>query len=70
MKTISEELGVGFLGVGFDPKHTLDQCPMMPKGRQVGDGCDEKGYDEGDRGDGLMKGRGRCSLLDALAQLH
>ena len=33
VKTISEELGVGFLGVGFDPKHTIAQCPMMPKGR-------------------------------------
>ena len=33
VKTIAEELGVGFLGVGFDPKHSIDQIPMMPKGR-------------------------------------
>lgn len=33
VKAISEELQVGFLGVGFDPKWDLDQIPMMPKGR-------------------------------------
>lgn len=33
VKTISEELGVGFIGLGFDPKHSFEQIPMMPKGR-------------------------------------
>ena len=32
VKTISEELGIGFLGLGFDPKYSFDQIPMMPKG--------------------------------------
>jgi glutamate--cysteine ligase len=32
-KAISGEVGVGFLGVGFDPKWTIDEIPMMPKDR-------------------------------------
>jgi glutamate--cysteine ligase len=32
-KTISKELNIGFMGLGFDPKSTHEQCPMMPKGR-------------------------------------
>lgn len=32
-KTISEELSVGFMGLGFDPKSAYEECPMMPKGR-------------------------------------
>jgi hypothetical protein len=26
-KTIGEELGIGFLGVGFDPKWRIDEIP-------------------------------------------
>ncbi len=33
VRTVAEELGVGFLGLGFQPKWRLDQIPMMPKGR-------------------------------------
>ncbi len=33
VKTICEEMGVGFLGVGFDPKWPLSKIPTMPKGR-------------------------------------
>eukprot|EP00878_Enallax_costatus_P002682 GHUV01002870.1.p1 GENE.GHUV01002870.1~~GHUV01002870.1.p1 ORF type:complete len:428 (+),score=26.49 GHUV01002870.1:201-1484(+) len=33
VKTIGEELGIGFLGVGFDPKWRIDQIPIMPKDR-------------------------------------
>ena len=32
-KAISEEVGVGFLGVGFDPKWTTQDVPIMPKNR-------------------------------------
>ncbi|KAF6263857.1 gamma-glutamylcysteine synthetase [Scenedesmus sp. NREL 46B-D3] len=32
-KTIGEELGIGFLGVGFDPKWSIEQIPVMPKDR-------------------------------------
>jgi glutamate--cysteine ligase len=32
-KTISEELNIGFMGLGFDPKWAHEDCPMMPKGR-------------------------------------
>lgn len=32
-KTISEELNVGFLGVGFDPKWGFEDIPRMPKDR-------------------------------------
>ncbi|ODA67226.1 Glutamate--cysteine ligase GshA [Methyloligella halotolerans] len=30
---IGDELGIGFLGLGFSPKWTLRQTPMMPKAR-------------------------------------
>lgn len=30
---VGEQLGIGFLGVGFSPKWRLDQVPMMPKKR-------------------------------------
>lgn len=33
VKTIGEELGIGFLGVGFDPKWRIDDIPVMPKDR-------------------------------------
>lgn len=33
VKIISEEEGVGFLGLGFNPKHKLEEIPIMPKGR-------------------------------------
>jgi glutamate--cysteine ligase len=33
VKTVADELGVGFLGVGFDPESTRAQVPIMPKGR-------------------------------------
>lgn len=32
-KTISEELNVGFLGLGFDPKWKFEDIPRMPKDR-------------------------------------
>jgi glutamate--cysteine ligase len=32
-KAISEEVGVGFLGLGFDPKSSIPEVPMMPKNR-------------------------------------
>ncbi|KAG2485639.1 hypothetical protein HYH03_015611 [Edaphochlamys debaryana] len=33
VKAICEEMGCGFLGVGFDPKWTIPEIPVMPKGR-------------------------------------
>jgi glutamate--cysteine ligase len=33
VKTVAEELGVGFLGMGFQPKWRRDDMPWMPKGR-------------------------------------
>ena len=30
---ICDKLGVGFLGLGFSPKWSLEETPMMPKGR-------------------------------------
>jgi glutamate--cysteine ligase len=33
VKTIGEELGIGFLGTGFDPKWALADIPVMPKDR-------------------------------------
>lgn len=30
---VGEDLGIGFLGVGFSPKWTLDETPRMPKRR-------------------------------------
>jgi glutamate--cysteine ligase len=33
VKTVADELGIGFLGLGFTPVWRRDQVPMMPKGR-------------------------------------
>jgi glutamate--cysteine ligase len=33
VKTVADELGLGFLGMGFQPKWRRDQMPRMPKGR-------------------------------------
>ena len=33
VKEVCEELGLGMLGVGFDPKSTRAEVPWMPKGR-------------------------------------
>jgi len=33
VKTVSDALGVGFLGMGFQPKWTRAEMPWMPKGR-------------------------------------
>jgi glutamate--cysteine ligase len=33
VKTVADELGLGFLGMGFQPKWRRDQMPWMPKGR-------------------------------------
>eukprot|EP00195_Chlamydomonas_chlamydogama_P012078 CAMPEP_0202896458 /NCGR_PEP_ID=MMETSP1392-20130828/5462_1 /ASSEMBLY_ACC=CAM_ASM_000868 /TAXON_ID=225041 /ORGANISM="Chlamydomonas chlamydogama, Strain SAG 11-48b" /LENGTH=492 /DNA_ID=CAMNT_0049581827 /DNA_START=127 /DNA_END=1605 /DNA_ORIENTATION=- len=33
VKAIAEELGMGFLGVGFDPKWSVPDIPIMPKDR-------------------------------------
>lgn len=33
VKTVCEEMGAGFLGLGFDPKWRIDEIPIMPKGR-------------------------------------
>ncbi len=33
VKEIGEELKIGFLGLGFSPKWSRDQTPVMPKGR-------------------------------------
>jgi glutamate--cysteine ligase len=33
VRTVAAELGVGFLGVGFQPKWARDEIPWMPKGR-------------------------------------
>ena len=35
--SVGEPLGIGFLGVGFSPKWTLDETPRMPKQRYAGD---------------------------------
>jgi hypothetical protein len=32
-KSIAEELGIGFMGIGFDPKWRIDEIPVMPKDR-------------------------------------
>lgn len=32
-KTIGRELGIGFLGLGYNPKWPLSELPWMPKGR-------------------------------------
>jgi glutamate--cysteine ligase len=33
VKAVADELGVGFLGMGFQPKWKRDEMPWMPKGR-------------------------------------
>jgi len=33
VKTVADAIGVGFLGMGFQPKWRRDQMPWMPKGR-------------------------------------
>jgi glutamate--cysteine ligase len=33
VKIVADELGIGFLGLGFHPTMRRDQAPMMPKGR-------------------------------------
>jgi glutamate--cysteine ligase len=33
VKVVADELGLGFLGLGFTPIWTRDQVPVMPKGR-------------------------------------
>ncbi|OGN51729.1 MAG: glutamate--cysteine ligase [Caulobacterales bacterium RIFOXYB1_FULL_67_16] len=33
VKQVADQLGVGFLGAGFDPLWTREQVPVMPKGR-------------------------------------
>ena len=33
VRTVGDELGVGFLGMGFQPKWRRDEMPWMPKGR-------------------------------------
>ena len=33
VKTVSDELGLGFLGMGFQPKWSRADMPWMPKGR-------------------------------------
>ncbi|MGI9405242.1 MAG: glutamate--cysteine ligase [Hyphomicrobiaceae bacterium] len=33
VEAIGTDLGIGFLGLGFSPKWTLAETPMMPKGR-------------------------------------
>ena len=32
-KAVADELGLGFLGLGFQPTLTIEQVPVMPKGR-------------------------------------
>jgi glutamate--cysteine ligase len=33
VREVGDELGIGFLGLGFNPKWGLDDTPVMPKGR-------------------------------------
>ena len=33
VRSVAEEFGIGFLGMGFQPKWRRDQMPWMPKGR-------------------------------------
>ena len=33
VKQVADQIGVGFLGAGFDPLWTREQVPVMPKGR-------------------------------------
>lgn len=31
MKAVAEEMGIGFLGIGFQPKWRREDIPIMPK---------------------------------------
>lgn len=33
VKAVAEEMGIGFLGIGFQPKWRIQDIPIMPKGR-------------------------------------
>ena len=33
VRTVAEPMGLGFLGMGFQPKWRRDEMPWMPKGR-------------------------------------
>ncbi|KAF5197789.1 Glutamate--cysteine ligase [Thalictrum thalictroides] len=33
VKAVAEEIGIGFLGIGFQPKWAIKDIPIMPKGR-------------------------------------
>ncbi|XAR70299.1 Glutamate--cysteine ligase [Bertholletia excelsa] len=33
VKAVAEEMGIGFLGIGFQPKWRIKDIPIMPKGR-------------------------------------
>ena len=33
VRSVADELGLGFLGMGFQPKWRRDEMPWMPKGR-------------------------------------
>ncbi|GAB6052995.1 glutamate--cysteine ligase [Magnetospira thiophila] len=33
VKAVAADLNIGFLGLGYNPKFTIDQVPWMPKGR-------------------------------------
>jgi glutamate--cysteine ligase len=33
VRSVADDLGIGFLGLGFQPKTKLEDVPMMPKGR-------------------------------------
>ncbi|BBM97652.1 glutamate--cysteine ligase [Marchantia polymorpha subsp. ruderalis] len=33
VKAVAEDLGLGFLGIGFNPKWPVSEIPVMPKGR-------------------------------------
>ncbi len=33
VREVGDELGIGFLGLGVSPKWTMDETPIMPKGR-------------------------------------
>ncbi|XP_057763781.1 glutamate--cysteine ligase, chloroplastic-like [Salvia miltiorrhiza] len=35
VKAVAEEMGIGFLGIGFQPKWRREDIPIMPKGRYV-----------------------------------
>ena len=39
VKTIAEQIDAAFLGIGYDPKSSLEQVPIMPKNRWTVNGC-------------------------------